>query len=179
MPQATRGRSAAAAAAEAQSSSEETPEAEPRPKQGKTGGKKCDKTACAAALEELESLNHEAASIIKKPVPAKATPPKNAPAVQQNSREPDARSERVKEMERKRKEKEAQDAQTAEIQRLAAENEKLKRKLNVAPRADSKPTKPAKQRKSNTERREKKVNAVFVMCVGFLCFHINDLIFLL
>ncbi len=58
MPQARRGSSAAAAAAEAQSSSEETPEAEPRPKQGKTGEKKSDKTACAAALEELESLNH-------------------------------------------------------------------------------------------------------------------------
>ena len=94
MPQSRRGRSAAAAAAEAQSSSDEPAEAEPRPKQGKTGGKKSDKTACAAALEELESLNHEAASIIKKPAPAKATPPKTAPAVQQDSRDPDATSER-------------------------------------------------------------------------------------
>jgi hypothetical protein len=131
------------------------------------------------ALEELESLNHEAASIIKKPAPAKAAPPKAAPAVQQDSRDPDATSERVKEMERKRKEKEAQEAQTAEIQRLAAENEKLKRKLNVAPRAYSKPTKPPKQRKGNSQRREKMVNAVFVMCVGSLCYHLNDLIFLL
>ena len=66
MPQARRGRSAAAAAAEAQSSSEENTEAEPRPKQGKSSVKKSDKTASAVALEELESLNHEAASIIKK-----------------------------------------------------------------------------------------------------------------
>ena len=82
-------------------------------------------------------------------------------------------------MERKRKEKEAQEAQTAEIQRLAAENEKLERKSNVAPRAVSKPTKSPKQRKSNSHRREKMVNAVFVMCVGSLCYHQNDLIFLL
>ena len=81
-------------------------------------------------------------------------------------------------MERKRKEKEAQEAQTAEIQRLAAENEKLKLKLNVAPRADSKPTKPPKQRKSNSQCSEKMVNAVFVMCVGSLCYHQNDLILL-
>ncbi len=65
MPQSRRGHSAAAAAVEAQSSSDEPAEAEPRPKQGKTGEKKSDKTACAAALEELESLNHEAASISK------------------------------------------------------------------------------------------------------------------
>jgi hypothetical protein len=95
--------------------------------------------------------------------------------VQQDSRDPDATSERVKEMERKRNEKKAQEAQTAEIQRLAAKNEKLKRKLNVAPSADSKPTKPPKQRKSNSQRRKKMVNAVFVMCVGSLCYHQNDL----
>ena len=85
----------------------------------------------------------------------------------------------MKERERKRKEKEAQEAQTAEIQRLAAENEKLKWKLNVAPRANSKPTKQPKQHKSNSQRREKMVNAVIVMCGGSLCYHQNDLIFLL
>ena len=144
MPQSRRGRSATAAPAETHSSREETPEAKPRNKQSKPGGKKNDKPACVAAMEELESLNHEAASSVKKPAPAKATPPTSAPAVQQDSRDPDEPSERVKEMERKRRDREAQEAQTAEIQRLAAENEKLKRKLNVGPRTDSKPTKPPK-----------------------------------
>ncbi len=97
-PKSRRGR-AAAAAAGAQSSSEETPEVEPHPKQSKTGTKKSDKTASAEALEELESLNHEAASIITKPAPAKPAPPEAAPAVQQDSLDPDATSERVKEME--------------------------------------------------------------------------------
>ena len=151
MPQSRSRARATAAAVDAQSSSEDTPEVEARPKQSKTGPKKSVKTASAVALEELESLNHEAASISKKPAPAKAPPPKAAPAVQQDSRDPDATSERVKEIERKRKEKEAQEAQTAEIQRLAAENEKMKRKLNVAPRAETKPTKPPKQRKSNSQ----------------------------
>ena len=82
-------------------------------------------------------------------------------------------------MERKRKEKEAQEAQTAEIQRLAEENQQLKRKLNLSPRAESKPIKSPKPRKSISQRREKMVNAVFVMCVDSLCYHQNDLIFLL
>ncbi len=79
MPQSRSGR-AAAAAVDEQSSSEDTPEVDARPEQSKTGPKKSDKTASAAVLEELESLNHEAASVSKKPAPAKAAPPKAAPA---------------------------------------------------------------------------------------------------
>ncbi len=155
-----RGAGAGAAAVEEQSSSEDTPEVEPHSKQNKTGPKKGDKSATAAALEELESWNHAVDSISKNPAPTKA-----GPTLQQDSREPDATSERVREMERRRREKEAQEAQEAEIQRLAAENQQLKRKLNLAPSAESKPTKATKPRKCNSQRREKVVNSVFVMWV--------------
>ena len=84
MPQSRRGR-AVAAAVDAQSSSEDTSDVDARSKQSKTGPKKSDKKATAAALEELEPLNHEAVSISKNPEPTKAAPPEPAPALQQET----------------------------------------------------------------------------------------------
>ena len=132
--------------------------------------KKGDKSATAAALEEVESLNHVAAAPSPSKIPASAPPKNTAPTkatstLQQDSREGDAASERVREMEKKRREREVQEKQAAELQRLAAENQSLKRILHVAPSAESTPPKAPKTRKSNSQRSAKVVNAVFAMWV--------------
>ena len=71
----------------------------------------------------------------------------------------------MREMERKRKEREEKEARDAQMQSVLAENKKLRQQLKADKKnTDSAPTKPKKIRTS-AERREKIVRAVFVMWV--------------
>lgn len=126
-----------------------------------------DKSAIDAALEEVAALNHEAGASAS---PARA---KNQTKASTNGakgsapppEQADATSDRVKELERQKKQREAAEAQAAAIQKLEAENLRLKRKLQLEQKAESIPRKAPKKRRSSAERRENLVNAVFAMWV--------------
>lgn len=172
MPQArgrTKKTARVPAATEDPSSGEDTPQDDPTPsRQRKSQAPKtADKSAVTAALEEVQALSQPApadSAPINKTAPTKSAPaPAKASALPQQ--DADGATERVREMEKNKREREAQEKQAAEIQRLAAENQKLKRKLNVAAGAESTNPKAPKTRKSNSERREKVVNAVFLIWI--------------
>ena len=120
------------------------------------------KSAADSAREEVDALIHEAAASASPSRPgAKASVKASAALLEQA----DATSERVKELERQKKQREAAEAQAAAIQKLEAENLRLKRKLQLEQKAESIPRKAPKKRRSSAERRENLVNAVFAMWV--------------
>ena len=128
-----------------------------------------DPSAQESAMAELENLNHESAMSSKKALveaaapPPPPPPPPPAPALETDDTENG--TERVREMERKRKERDEKEARDAQMQSVLAENKKLRQQLKADKKnTDSAPTKPKKIRTS-AERREKIVRAVFVMRV--------------
>ena len=173
MPNRRRRSKAAGAAATAESSSDENEEVhskDGRKEEAPTRTKNVDKSATTATLEEVEFLNHKAMpsppkrNRASKSATAPKPAPKPAPALQSDARESEATTERVREMDRKLNERAAQEAQAAELQRLAAENQKLKRKLNLDKQSaeSTSPNQPRK-RENNSQRRVQVVNAVCVI----------------
>ena len=109
--------------------------------------------------------NHEAAAS-----PSRTKyPPKPSPNAAKTSAaaplQVDASSERVRELDKKKKEREAAEAQVAVMRELAAENLRFKRKFAVERNAESTSPKAQKKRRGSAECREKLVKAVFVMWV--------------
>lgn len=156
---------AAAVAGAAESSSNDSSDEDPPPKNSVKG-----KSAADSARDEVDALIHEAAASAS---PSRArNPPKpsanGAKASAALLEQADATSDRVKELERQKKQREAAEAQAAAIQKLEkleAENLRLKRKLQLEQKAESIPRKAPKKRRSSAERRENLVNAVFAMWV--------------
>jgi hypothetical protein len=163
-----KGRSGAAAAHNEEDASDT--ELPPAKANCKIGTKKKAKDAAPAesaaetALAEVASLVADDAAAKKKQPPPPPSPSKPAPDRSDKER---TNQERIRVMEQNRKEKEEKDAQdqhAARLLRLEEQNKKLRQQLKTSKAHSSEPTTP-KRRRSNSETREKKVNAIFDMWI--------------